>query len=52
MKAIKQNLLLAACITAGTAIADDSLDIREWQVPYEQSRPRDRFPIPLLEGHP
>ena len=43
MKAIKQSLLLAACITAGTAIADDSLDIREWQVPYEQSRPRDPY---------
>jgi virginiamycin B lyase len=43
MKAIKQSLLLAACITAGTALADDSLDIREWQVPYEQSRPRDPY---------
>jgi virginiamycin B lyase len=43
IKAIKQSLLLAACITAGTALADDSLDIREWQVPYEQSRPHDPY---------
>lgn len=33
-------LLLAA--SSGTATAD-SLDVREWQVPYEQSRPRDPF---------
>ena len=26
-----------------TTIAADSLDIREWQVPYEESRPRDPF---------
>lgn len=25
------------------AAADDQLDIREWQVPYEESRPRDPF---------
>jgi virginiamycin B lyase len=28
---------------ASVAGADDSLDIREWQVPYEESRPRDPF---------
>ena len=35
----------AAVITLPLAVASiaQELDIREWQVPYEQSRPRDPF---------
>ena len=29
--------------SATSSVAADSLDIREWEVPYEQSRPRDPF---------
>jgi len=38
------KLLAGLAVTAAStlAVADD-LDIREWQVPYEQSRPRDPF---------
>ena len=37
-------LLFCAVAFAGTqANAQDSVDIREWQVPYEQSRPRDPY---------
>ena len=37
-------LLFCSVTFAGTAAnAQDSVDIREWQVPYEQSRPRDPY---------
>ena len=43
---MRQAILLlfasAACTLALPAHAE-SLDIREWQVPYEESRPRDPF---------
>ena len=35
--------VLAVVISASSMVAADSLDIREWQVPYENSRPRDPF---------
>lgn len=38
------NVLLGViAIPAGSMVAADALDIREWQVPYENSRPRDPF---------
>lgn len=43
MKPARICLAPAILLAALTAIADDSLDIREWQVPYENSRPRDPY---------
>ena len=37
------GLLVAMLIATQAAVADDALDIREWQVPYAESRPRDPF---------
>ena len=37
-------LTFLACILAGGgALAQETVDIREWEVPYENSRPRDPF---------
>ena len=32
-----------AMLFSGSALAQDSVEIREWEVPYESSRPRDPF---------
>lgn len=37
--------LLAAPIFSGASYASDTVDIREWKVPYENSRPRDPFAV-------
>ncbi len=42
MNAIQRTLLIAGVLCCGAAPAEN-LDIREWQVPYEESRPRDPF---------
>ena len=42
MNAIQRTLLFAGALCCGTTGAEN-LDIREWQVPYEASRPRDPF---------
>ena len=42
MHAIQRSLLITGVLCCGAAGAED-LDIREWQVPYEESRPRDPF---------
>lgn len=39
----RTTLLIAAMAVALPALANDPIDIREWQVPYEESRPRDPF---------
>lgn len=36
-------LTVMIAISASSVVAADGLDIREWQVPYEDSRPRDPF---------
>ena len=43
MKASSFGLLAVGLIAAQGTLADDALDIREWQVPYTESRPRDPF---------
>ena len=44
MRQIARLLLFCSVAVPGTAAnAQDSVDIREWQVPYEQSRPRDPY---------
>ena len=43
MKVSSFGLLVAVLIATQAAVADDALDIREWQVPYAESRPRDPF---------
>ncbi|MDE0757496.1 MAG: hypothetical protein OSB45_04990 [Pseudomonadales bacterium] len=42
MNAIKY-CVLAVILMSATAILASSLDIKEWQVPYDASRPRDPF---------
>lgn len=42
MNAMQQLLLVGVPVLCGAAQAEN-LDIREWQVPYEESRPRDPY---------
>ncbi len=35
--------MLAGLVGSGSAFTQESVDIREWEVPYESSRPRDPF---------
>ncbi len=35
--------ILAGMMTAASAFAEETVDIREWKVPYENTRPRDPF---------
>ena len=42
MNATQRLLLIGVPLLFGAAQAEN-LDIREWQVPYEESRPRDPF---------
>lgn len=42
MRAIYGMILGAAAMTAGVS-ANEPVDIREWEVPYEESRPRDPY---------
>ncbi len=43
MRTLLSFLAGTAAVAATSLALADSLDIREWQVPYEQSRPRDPF---------
>jgi virginiamycin B lyase len=43
MHRIIPAVAVLALFLSGDLLADDPLDIREWQVPYEESRPRDPF---------
>ena len=43
MHRIIPAVAVLALVLSGDGLADDPLDIREWQVPYEESRPRDPF---------
>jgi virginiamycin B lyase len=43
MHRIIPAVAVLALFLSGELFADDPLDIREWQVPYEESRPRDPF---------
>ena len=49
MKAISGLIFGAAAMVAtgmvSTAFASDAVDIREWKVPYENSRPRDPYAV-------
>ena len=43
MRAVARILTVFITIGASTFAVAETLDIREWQVPYEESRPRDPF---------
>ena len=43
MRALSKLVVSFAVTLASTALLADGLDIREWQVPYERSVPRDPF---------
>ena len=43
MQTILKIVAIAAAIFSAATIAAAELDIREWQVPYEESRPRDPY---------
>jgi len=43
MRQVTCLLFCSVVFASNLASAQDSVDIREWQVPYEQSRPRDPF---------
>lgn len=43
MRNLSQTFILAAAVLALPAAAQDRLEIDEWQVPYDESRPRDPF---------
>ena len=43
MRAIVSSIALVIATSGTSLIHAESLDIHEWQVPYEQSRPRDPF---------
>ena len=43
MRAVLVFLAGVVAVSAPTLVLADSLNIREWQVPYQQSRPRDPF---------
>jgi virginiamycin B lyase len=43
--AIAGAALIAAPMCAGASLASDTVEIREWKVPYENSRPRDPFAV-------
>jgi virginiamycin B lyase len=43
MRIIIPAVAVLALVLSGDLRADDPLDIREWQVPYEESRPRDPY---------
>ncbi len=49
MKFIKSAIAGAALLStpfmAGAGMASETVDIREWEVPYENSRPRDPFAV-------
>ena len=43
MRTLLNSIAILAAAAATSVVLAESIDIREWQVPYEKSRPRDPF---------
>jgi len=43
MRTLLSSIAILAAVMASSLAVAESIDVREWQVPYEQSRPRDPF---------